>query len=104
MRILWKLTKVVIAAAILIPLGLMMLGLMFGVLGAIVGLAVMVLRLGVLGLGAYVLYRIARFFLGRGSQPITVPPVRSIASAEQPTRDPYYEAAMRELDAEIDRR
>ena len=98
MRIFWKLFKVVLAAAILIPLGLFMLALAFGLLGTLVGLALIAVKLACLGLVTYGVYRVARWFFSSGSRPATPPPVHSL-----PPRDPYYEAAMRELDAEIER-
>ena len=97
MRILWKLFKVVLAAAILIPLGLFALALAFGVLGTVVGIALLLVKLACLGLISYGVYRVARMFFGSKPQPAP-PPVRSL-----PASDPYYEAAMRELDAEIER-
>jgi hypothetical protein len=97
MRILWKLFKVMLGAAILIPLGLFMLALAFGLLGAVVGLALVAVKLAVLGLVTYGVYRVARMFFS-SSKPSTPPPVRSL-----PPRDPYYDSAMRELDAEIGR-
>ena len=99
MRILWNLLKIVVGAAILIPLGLFMLALAFGLLGTLVGLALVAVKLAVLGLVSYGVYRVARmFFSSSNSKPATSPPVRSL-----PPRDPYYDAAMRELDAEIGR-
>jgi hypothetical protein len=98
MRSLWKLFKVVLAAAILIPVGMFAIAVTFGVLGTMVGIAMLLIRLACLGLVAYGVYRVARMFFGSSSsRPITPPPVRSL-----PPSDPYYEAAMRELDAEIE--
>jgi hypothetical protein len=66
-----------------------------GVLGALVGLAVLALKLACLGLVGYGLYRVARFVLVPGRK-VAPRPV-----FELPAPDPYYEAAVRELDAEL---
>jgi hypothetical protein len=49
-------------------------------------------------------FRVARLFMGPRSQPVPPRPVAPIRALDEPERDPYYEAAMRELDAEIERR
>ena len=96
MRILWTLAKVILGLAIAIPLGMIAIGLAMGILGSLFGIAVLVLRLaifGFLGYGAFLLAK--RLF---GSPKPTAHPIR-----ELPAQDPYYEAAMRELDAEMRR-
>src|SRR5437870_4808490 len=95
MRILWKLVKIIIGIAIAIPLGIVAIALALGVLGGLFGIAVLVLKFAFLGLIAYGMFRAARFFLAPARKP-DVQPVR-----ELPMPDPYYEAAMRELDAEM---
>jgi hypothetical protein len=100
MRILWKLTKLVIGAAILIPVGLVLLAVGFGILGTLVGIAIMLAKLACLGLIAYGVYRVARFFMSPSPSARPAPPP---AMRNLPAADPYYEAAMRELDAEIGR-
>jgi hypothetical protein len=92
MRFLWTLAKVILGLAIAIPVGLIALG----ILGSLFGIAVFALRLalfGFLGYGAFMLVR--RLF---GPAPKPVHQIR-----ELPAPDPYYEAAMRELDAEMRR-
>jgi hypothetical protein len=101
MRILWKLLKVMIGIAIAVPVGLVLLALAFGVLGTVVGIAILLAKLACLGLVSYGVYRVARFFMSSGPR-TTSPPVTP-AMRELPARDPYYEAAMRELDSEIGR-
>lgn len=96
MRILWTLLKIIIALAIVIPAGLLVMSVTLGIVGAVVGLAMMALRLAVLALCAYGVFRVARFFLAPSRQP--APPVEKLPSA-----DPYYAAAMRELDSELRR-
>jgi hypothetical protein len=93
MRVLWTLIKIMLGLAIVIPLGLVAVGLTLGLVGALVFVAV---RLACIGLVAYGLYRIARLALAPAKT--TLPPVR-----ELPPRDAYYEAAMRELDSELGR-
>ncbi|HET7565080.1 MAG TPA: hypothetical protein VFJ96_08820 [Gemmatimonadaceae bacterium] len=95
MRILWTVLKVIVGLAIAIPLGIIGLVLTLGILGTLFGLAVFALKLACVALVGYGLFRVARFFFTPAPKPPT-PPVR-----ELPTTDPYYEAAMRELDAHI---
>jgi hypothetical protein len=98
MRILWTLFKIIIGLAIAIPLGIMALALTAGVLGTLFGLAVLVLKLACVALVGYGVFRVARamFVPNRKPAPPPIPELRSV--------DPYYEAAMRELDSEIERR
>jgi hypothetical protein len=95
MRILWTLIKVVVGLAIAIPVGILVLALTVGVLGTLMGLAVLALKLSVLGFIGYGIYRVGRALFG---------PSRKMSSApvkELPQIDPYYQAAMRELDSEL---
>lgn len=96
MRIVWTLFKVILGLAIAIPVGMFLLALTAGVVGTLFGLLIMVLRLAFFGLAAYGLFRLGRHLLSPSSPP--APRVR-----ELPGPDPYYEAAMRELDAEMGR-
>ena len=96
MRILWTLLKVIVGLAIAIPVGLLALALTMGVVGTLVGLAVLALKLACLAFVGYGLYRVARFFFSTPTP--TVSPI-----SELPRSDPYYEAAMRELDSEMGR-
>ena len=97
MRILWTLVKVVVALCVAIPLSIFVLATALGVLGAMVGVAFMVLKLGVLALVGYGVFRVAAALLGGG------PPKRQPAKpvGELPPVDPYYKEAMRELDREL---
>jgi hypothetical protein len=98
MRIFWTLFKVILGLAIAIPLGIMALALTAGLVGTLVALAMMALRLAVIALVGYGVFRVARLMFG--SRPRrTVPRVPELP----PPVDPYYEAAMRELDAEMGR-
>ena len=97
MRILWTLLKIIIGLAIAIPLGIMALALTAGVLGTLFGLAVLVLKLACVALVGYGVFRLARAMFVPSRKP--APPIPELRSV-----DPYYEAAMRELDSEIERR
>lgn len=91
MKLLWTLVKVALACIVLIPVSLIVLGLF----GTVIGLAMMFLRLAVLGLLAYVGFKfISRMF--RGPAQVKSKEVPRLAPV-----DPYYQQAMRELDLEI---
>jgi len=96
MRTLWTLAKVILALAIAIPLGMIAVGLTLGILGSLFGIAVLVLRLAVIGFIGYGAFMLARRLFG-SPKPVARP-IRDL-----PAPDPYYEAAMRELDAEMRR-
>jgi hypothetical protein len=98
MRILWTLVKVIIGLAIAIPLGILALALTAGVLGTLFGLAVLTLKLACVALIGYGAFRVARSMFAPARKPVA-PPIPELRSV-----DPYYEAAMRELDSEIERR
>lgn len=95
MRILWTLLKVIIGLAIAFPLGIVALVFALGILGSLLGLAVLALKLAVLGVVGYGLLRAARYFLSPAAKLTTTQP------RELPMPDPYYEAAMRDLDREM---
>jgi hypothetical protein len=96
MRALWMLIKIVLGLAIAIPLGIVALALTVGLVGTLVGIAILALKLACLGLVGYGVYRVVRLAFAPSKTP--PPPVR-----ELPPSDPYYEAAMRELDSELGR-
>src|SRR5262245_61267115 len=98
MRILWTILKVIIGLAIAIPLGILALALTFGVLGTLFGLAVLALKLACIALVGYGVFRVAQHMFAP-ARPPAPPPIPELRST-----DPYYEAAMRELDSEIERR
>ena len=93
MRILWTFAKIVIGLALLIPLGIVVAATAFGILGVMIGLAVLVLKLAVFGLVGYALFKVVRHLFGPAPQR---PVVRAL-----PAVDKHYEAAMRELDMEL---
>jgi hypothetical protein len=97
MRILWTLLKVIVGLAIAIPVGFLVLALAAGVFGALIGLALVAVKLACLGLAVYGLYRLGRHVLAPAPKPSAPVP------QELPASDPYYEAAMRELNSELGR-
>jgi hypothetical protein len=92
MKVLWTIVKVVAGIVLLIPLSLIMLGLF----GTVLGIAIALLRLALIGLVAYGAFRLlARVIRG---------PRKRVERKQAPSlagSDPYYEAAMRELDREL---
>lgn len=94
MRILWTLLKIIVALVIAIPLGIVALATGLGILGALVGLALLTLKLAFLGFVGYGLYRVVRYFFGPTPKPAE-------RLRELPSPDQYYQAAMRELDAHL---
>lgn len=95
MRILWTLLKVIIGLAIAIPLGIVALAITLGILGGLLGLAILAIKLAFVGLIGYGLFRVARSMFGGSPKP-AAQPLRQL-----PMSDPYYDAAMRELDVEM---
>lgn len=96
MGTLWKVIKVVIALAVAVPLSIIALATALGVLGALVGLAILTLKLAVVGLVAWGLIRLTTSLM-RGP----TPPRRRDVITQLPPRDPYYEAALRDLDRDL---
>jgi hypothetical protein len=93
MRILWTLFKVIVGLAIAIPLGILALGLAGAVVGTLIALAFFALKLACIALIGYGAFRLAVAMFG--SKP-KAPVIRDL-----PAPDPYYNAAMRELDSEL---
>ena len=92
MKVLWALLKVAVALVLFIPVGLLMLG----VIGTVLGLAFLLARVALIGLLAFGAFKlIARAM--RGPAPRVEPKVTPQLSSA----DPYYEAAMRELDLDL---
>ena len=93
MKVFWTLAKIALGLVLVIPVGLLMLG----VIGTAVGLAVMLLRFAILGLLAYGAVRLlVRLMRGPSAPRVETRPTPALGSA-----DPYYQAAMRELDRDI---
>jgi hypothetical protein len=96
MKVLWTLVKVVVVLALVIPVGIIAMALALGIFGAVVGLALLALRVAVVGLVAYGAFKlIARLVRGPAPSPQPAAPVNL------PPVDPYYQQAMRELDRDI---
>jgi threonine/homoserine/homoserine lactone efflux protein len=95
MRILWTLFKVIVGLAIAIPLTILAVALTLGVVGTLVGLAILALKLACVGFVGYGAYRLLRSMFA------PTPKVSAPAIRELPASDPYYDAAMRELDTEL---
>ena len=96
MRVLWTLLKVIVGLCIAIPLGLLVFALTLGAVGTLIGLTIMALRLAVIAFVGDGLYRLAKHLFAPAPRARPVP-----ASLGLPQPDPYYEAAMRELDSEL---
>src|SRR5262245_21296199 len=69
MRILWTFIKVIVGLAIAIPVSFFVLALAAGVLGALVGLAMFAVKLALIGLAGYGLYRVARHLFAPSPKP-----------------------------------
>ena len=93
MKVLWTLFKVVIALALAIPLSILVLATALGILGALVGVAILALKVAVCAAVGFAVFRVIARLLGGAAQPKRV--------SELPPVDPHYEAAMRELDREL---
>src|SRR5687768_4286752 len=92
MKVLWTLLKVAAALVLVIPVSLLILG----VVGTVLGLAIVLLRVALIGLLAFGAFKlIARLVRGPAA------PVKSNATPQLGSVDPYYQAAMRELDMDL---
>lgn len=100
MKLLWTLLKVVLALVLIVPVTIIVLGTVLGILGTLFGLAVLALKVVVVGLVAYGAFKLIARLMG-GPKP--APTVHREAVRLAPV-DPYYESAMRELDRELDPR
>ncbi len=96
MRVLWTLLKVIVGLCIAIPLGLLLFALTLGAVGTVIALVIIALRLAVIAFVGYGLYRLARHLFAPAPKVRPAPSMRDL-----PSGDPYYEAAMRELDSEL---
>jgi hypothetical protein len=91
MKLLWTLVKVAVGLIVLIPVSLLMLGLF----GTVLGLAMLLLRVAFIGLLVYGAFKVVgRIF--RGPKKVEQPVTPRLAPA-----DPYFQAAMIELDQEL---
>lgn len=94
MKLLWGLFKIVIVLCLAIPISIIVLATALGILGALVGFAILALKLAVVALVGWGAFRVITHLLGG--------PAKGEKRAVQlPPVDPHYEAAMRELDQEL---
>jgi hypothetical protein len=98
MKVLWTLLKIVIGLVVVIPVSILVLATALGILGALVGIAVLALKLVVFGLVGWAAFRlVSRLVRGPASHK------RANTIADLPPADPHYDEAMRELDRELGR-
>jgi ABC-type transport system involved in cytochrome c biogenesis permease subunit len=95
MKVLWTLIKVVLTLALAVPVSIILLATALGILGALVGIAFLVLKVAAIGLVAWGVFRLISHLV-RGSVAAPRRPMGQL-----PPIDPHYEAAMRELDREL---
>ena len=96
MRVLWTLLKVIIGLAIAIPVAFLALALTAGLIGTLIALALIALKLAIVGAIGYGLFRLARAVLAP-SRKVPPAPVRGCPRLSSiRTR-----AAVRELDVEL---
>ena len=96
MRIIKALLKLVVGLAIIIPLGVFALAATVGIFGALLSIAVAAFRLACVALVIVGVFKVAQFLFG--SKKRTASPV---SSRSLPAPDPYYEAAVREIELEM---
>lgn len=96
MRVLWTFLKVVIALALAIPLCIIVLATALGLLGALVGIAILALKIAVIALVGYGAFRLIARVIGGPAKVDSRKTVKDL-----PPADPYYQAAMRELDRDL---
>ena len=96
MKLFWSDLKVALVLALVIPVSIIVLGTALSIFGALLGLAILVLKLAVGGLIAWGMFRILRAVFGGRAPKTDASRVRQL-----PAVDPYYEAAQRELDREL---
>jgi hypothetical protein len=96
MKVLWTLLKIVIGLVLVIPISIIVLATALGILGALVGIAILALKLAVFGLVGWGAFRLIRRLVGGPSRA-----ERRNTITELPPVDPHYEAAMRDLDREL---
>ncbi len=93
MKVLWTLLKVAAALVLVIPVSLLLLG----IVGTVLGLAIMLLRLAVIGLLAYGAFKLIGRLLRGPTSRVAPKETQQLGTPS----DPYYQAAMRELDRDI---
>jgi hypothetical protein len=94
MKVLWTLFKVALALLVMIPVGMIVLG----IAGAIFGMAFLALRLAVLGVLAFGAFKLVARLMHGPAPRVEVRDAPRLASV-----DPYYQSALRELDKDLAR-
>jgi hypothetical protein len=97
MRVLWTLLKVIIGLAVAIPVAFLALALTAGLVGTLFAVLVIAVKLAIVGVIGYGIYRLARAMF----DPSYKAPSEPIRQFSTPAPDPYYDAAVRELDSEL---
>src|SRR4051812_39631363 len=95
MRIIWTLLKLIIGLALVIPLGLFALAATVGVVGALIGLAIVAFKLACAALLVVGAFKVAKMFF------FSSPPVPKAPTYSLPAPDPYYEEALREINSSM---
>lgn len=96
MKVLWTLLKVVLLLIVALPVGIIVLGTVLGIFGALLGLAILALKVVVVGAVAWFgIKLLARLLRG----PAPAAPPREIPRMAPVDR--HYEAVLRELDQEL---
>ena len=95
MKVLWSVLKVALVLALVIPVSIIVLGTALSIFGALLGLAILVLKVAVAGVVVWGLFRLLRALFGRSTKP------EASRVQQLPAVDPYYAAAQRELDREL---
>ena len=96
MRVLWTLFKIVVALVVAIPVSIIVLAAALGILGALIGIALLALKVAVIGLVGWAAFRLVSRLIAGPARVKTESP-----AADLPPVDGYYRAAMRELDREL---
>lgn len=96
MRILWNLVKFAIVLALVIPVAIIVLATALGLFGALLGLAIVAVRLAIVALLVWGAYRLGRAVFRRSGKHSRTGEFGQLVPV-----DPYYEAAKRELDREL---
>jgi hypothetical protein len=96
MRVLWTLFKIVVALVVAIPVSIIVLAAALGILGALVGIAILALKLAVFGLIGWGAYRLAKRLMAAPASGQTKSPAADLTPVDR-----YYQSAMRELDREL---
>lgn len=97
MRILWNVLKFALVLALVIPLAIIVLATALGLFAALLGLAVLALRIAIVGLIVWGVYRLGKALFGGSRGRTRADEARQLV----PVHDRYYEEAKRELDREL---